>query len=163
MLAKSLLCIVALASSALAVPAPEQTFQLAARQGYDPDCTSTYSVERGDTCDEIRDKFNGTFTTPEFFEWNPQVNANCSNLLPGEIVCVGVGETGPIPPCPVPVKPGLVSNCDACYKIVSGDYCDLVASKNGIPASDLYLWNPDLTSSCSNLEIGYNYCVGVSD
>lgn len=88
--------------------------------------------------------------------------SDCHNLYPGEIVCVGVETTPPNPPgCPVPVAPGLVSNCDRCYTVVSGDYCYAVAQKTGITLSQLYLWNPSLTSDCTNLQLGYNYCVGV--
>lgn len=88
----------------------------------------------------------------------------CSNLFPDQIVCVGVGNpTGAPPSCPVPVKPGVISNCDDCYKVVEGDSCQAILDANNITVAELLAWNPDLNSECSNLEIGYNYCVGVSE
>jgi hypothetical protein len=87
----------------------------------------------------------------------------CSNLALGEVVCIGVNNsTGTAPlACPVPSKPGLVSDCDKCYKVVAGDSCAGVFTDNNITRAEFLAWNPDLDSGCSNLEIGYNYCVGV--
>jgi len=97
---------------------------------------------------------DGTFT---------QKQPNCSNLWVGEVVCVGVSNsTGPPPACPVPVKPGLVSNCHSCYKVVEGDACVTIINSNHITLAQFHTWNPDLNAACTNLEIGYNYCVGVS-
>ncbi|KAI1490785.1 hypothetical protein F5X96DRAFT_516890 [Biscogniauxia mediterranea] len=152
-----------LSGQAIASPAPGRA-ALVARQGYTADCTSTYSVQSGDRCIDIRDKFNATFTLDDFYSWNPQVDQYCSNLYPGEVVCVGVnGTSSPLPSCPAPVKPGIVSNCDACYTVVQYDYCYAVAVDHGITLDQLLAWNPDLNSDCTNLEEGYNYCVGVSE
>ncbi|KAH9903988.1 hypothetical protein F4778DRAFT_76052 [Xylariomycetidae sp. FL2044] len=150
-----------LASTALAAPTTAESVQLVARQGYDPNCTATYSVQPGDTCNKIRDSFNGTFTTDDFYAWNPQVNEYCSNLYPDEIVCVGLGEAGPPPACPVPVAPGLVSNCAACHLVVEGDNCEALAAASGVTYDDILLWNPSLYANCTNLQLDYNYCVGV--
>jgi hypothetical protein len=60
------------------------------------------------------------------------------------------------------VKPGLASDCDSCYKVVEGDSCGAITSSNHITLAQFRAWNPDLNSVCTNLEIGYNYCVGVS-
>ncbi|RWA13205.1 hypothetical protein EKO27_g1909 [Xylaria grammica] len=162
MLAQALLSIVGFAAHGFA--APTTGFDLVARQGYDANCTATYTVQSGDVCNKIRDHFNDVFTLDEFYSWNPQVNSFCSNLYPGEVVCVGVGNsTGAPPACPVPVKAGLIGNCDSCYKVVSGDSCDAILTSNNISLTEFRAWNPDLNSGCTNLEIGYNYCVGVSD
>ncbi|KAI0379819.1 hypothetical protein F5Y04DRAFT_282615 [Hypomontagnella monticulosa] len=153
--------ILAFASSAFAAPAPEFA-HLVARQGYIDTCFRTYSVVSGDSCNVIINKFNATFTLAEFYDWNPQVASDCHNLFPGEVVCVGLENTPSNPPaCPVPVAPGLVSNCDKCYQVVDGDYCYGVAQKNNITIDQLYLWNPSLSTDCTNLQLGYNYCVGV--
>ncbi|KAI5917129.1 hypothetical protein F4810DRAFT_716755 [Camillea tinctor] len=152
-----------LSGQALASPAPGRA-ALVARQGYIDTCTATYAVQSGDRCIDIRDKYNAAFSLDEFYSWNPQVDEYCSNLYPGEVVCVGVGNTtNPQPSCPAPVKPGIVGNCDACYKVVDSDYCYAVAADHGITLDQLLAWNPDLNAACSNLEVGYNYCVGVSE
>ncbi|KAI1376929.1 carbohydrate-binding module family 50 protein [Hypoxylon crocopeplum] len=151
------------ANLALAAPTPEAS-HLVARQGYTEDCFTTYSVESGDTCNVIIDKFNDTFTLDEFYSWNPQVAIGCYNLYPGEIVCAGLNTTSTMPPaCPVPVAAGLVSNCDACYAVAEGDNCYGVAQAGGITIDELRLWNPSLNAACTNLQLGYNYCVGVED
>lgn len=76
---------------------------------------------------------------------------------------MGLNTTSTTPPaCPVPVQPGLVSNCDACYKAVEYDNCYGVSTANDISMDDFFLWNPSLYQNCTNLQIGYNYCVGVS-
>ncbi|KAI0451611.1 hypothetical protein F5B21DRAFT_507095 [Xylaria acuta] len=162
MLAQVLLSVVALATQVFAAPTAE--FELVARQGYIENCTATYTVQSGDNCNVIRDRFGDIFTLTEFYSWNPEVDSFCSNLFPGEVVCVGAGNpTGAPPACAVPVKPGLISNCDSCYKVVTGDSCSRIVSVNKISLAEFLAWNPDLNSVCTNLEIGYNYCVGVSD
>ncbi|KAI0905774.1 hypothetical protein F4823DRAFT_609667 [Ustulina deusta] len=162
MLAEALLSIVAFATQGFAVPSAG--FELVARQGYTTNCTATYTVRSGDTCNAIRDDFGDVYSLADFYSWNPQVDSFCSNLAIGEVVCVGVGNsTGTPVACPVPVKPGLIGNCDDCYKVVSGDSCDGILSANNITLVELRAWNPDINSGCANLEVGYNYCVGVSE
>lgn len=160
MLANAIIFLVAFASQALAAPTPE--IGLVARQGYTANCTATYAVKSGDNCNVIRDLYGDVFSLPDFYSWNPQIDSFCSNLYVGELVCVGVNNsTGPIPACPAPVKPGLSGTCDACYKIASGDSCYAVAAAHGISVAQFLSWNPDVDAACTNLEVGYNYCVGV--
>ncbi|KAI0550704.1 hypothetical protein F4679DRAFT_583373 [Xylaria curta] len=162
MLAQVVLSIGAFAAQAFA--APTAGFELVARQGYVSNCTATYTVQSGDNCNKIRDTFGDIFTLAQFYSWNPEVDSFCSNLFPGEVVCVGVGNPSGSPPaCPVPVKPGLISNCDSCYKVVDGDSCSGIETSKNITLTEFLAWNPDLNSGCTNLEIGYNYCVGVSE
>ncbi|KAL7628067.1 hypothetical protein AAE478_002263 [Parahypoxylon ruwenzoriense] len=152
----------ALAIGQQAFAAPVTDFPLEARQGYSPNCTATYTVVPGDRCIDIIAKLGSTFTLAQFYEWNPQVNSYCTNLYPGQQVCVAIAQTPPPPPaCDAPVAGGMVSNCAKCYKVVEGDYCLLVAGKNGISLGDFYAWNPSVDATCSNLQLGYNYCVGV--
>lgn len=86
----------------------------------------------------------------------------CSNLYPGEVVCVGKNETSAIPPaCPVPIQPGLVSNCAKCYQAVELDNCYKINEAQNITFADFRLWNPSVDAGCTNILSGYNYCVGV--
>ncbi|KAI0882797.1 carbohydrate-binding module family 50 protein [Annulohypoxylon maeteangense] len=142
-----------------AFAAPTEISQLVARQGYVANCNKTYSVVSGDTCNAIIGKLGNTFTLEQFYSWNPQVASDCHNLYPGETVCVGLAPAQPA--CPAPTQPGLVSNCVACYKVVEGDYCYAIAQAKGITVANFLLWNPSVNSACTNLVIGYNYCVGV--
>ncbi|KAH8700984.1 hypothetical protein BGW36DRAFT_425783 [Talaromyces proteolyticus] len=58
-----------------------------------------------------------------------------------------------------PVYPQAKSACKKYYTVVSGDYCLRVEAEAGITASQLMDWNPGLDSSCSNLWLGYQYCI----
>ncbi|KAJ5949650.1 hypothetical protein N7454_001234 [Penicillium verhagenii] len=58
-----------------------------------------------------------------------------------------------------PVYPYATSSCTEYYSVASGDYCEKVESQYGITASELRSWNSGLDESCSNLWLGYQYCV----
>ncbi|KAI1130782.1 hypothetical protein F5Y10DRAFT_262725 [Nemania abortiva] len=161
MLAQALFSVLAFATQGFAAPTPGS--ELVARQGYVSNCTATYTVRMGDDCNAIRDDFGDVFSLADFYSWNPEVNSLCSNLAIGQVVCVAVGNSTSAPPaCPVPVKPGLIGNCDDCYKVVSGDSCSAIFATNNITLTEFRAWNPDVNSGCTNLEVDYNYCVGVS-
>lgn len=58
-----------------------------------------------------------------------------------------------------PKYPGAVPNCKAYVLVVSGDYCQEVEQDVGISASQFLDWNPGLNTLCSNLWLGYEYCI----
>ncbi|PMD28204.1 carbohydrate-binding module family 50 protein [Hyaloscypha hepaticicola] len=62
-------------------------------------------------------------------------------------------------PASASIYPGAVSPCQSYYTVVSGDYCDLVASKTGVSFASLRTLNPGLDAECSNLWLGYRYCI----
>ncbi|BGP16725.1 hypothetical protein JCM10213_009143 [Rhodosporidiobolus nylandii] len=52
-------------------------------------CTAFYHVESGDWCTQIVDKTDGLETLADFYEMNPQIDAeDCKNLWAGYDVCV---------------------------------------------------------------------------
>jgi hypothetical protein len=57
------------------------------------------------------------------------------------------------------IYPGAVSPCQSYYTVVAGDYCDLVASKTGVSFASLRTLNSGLDVQCSNLWLGYEYCI----
>jgi LysM repeat protein len=57
--------------------------------------------------------------------------------------------------------PYAVSSCKSYYTIASGDYCMLVEQKFGITQAQLQQWNAQLKDDCSNLWLGYQYCVSA--
>jgi LysM repeat protein len=57
------------------------------------------------------------------------------------------------------IYPGAVSPCSSYYLVVAGDYCNLVAQKTGISFATLRTLNSGLDATCSNLWLGYKYCV----
>ncbi|KAJ7908935.1 hypothetical protein B0H13DRAFT_1543236, partial [Mycena leptocephala] len=56
-------------------------------------CAQTYTVVANDTCAVIESR-NGV-SDAQLHALNPSINAGCSNLLPGQILCVsGAGGCG---------------------------------------------------------------------
>jgi hypothetical protein len=66
-------------------------------------------------------------------------------------------STSPAPSAQI--YPGAVSTCTSYYEIVPGDYCSLVAEKTGVSFATLRNLNPGLDATCSNLWLGYKYCI----
>ncbi|KAI0916691.1 hypothetical protein AcV5_003111 [Taiwanofungus camphoratus] len=60
------------------------------------DCTTTYVVKLGDTCDDIASA-NGINSTT-LFNNNPQLDAQCDNLYVGEVLCAADSVVAPSPP-----------------------------------------------------------------
>lgn len=58
-----------------------------------------------------------------------------------------------------PVYPGAVSTCQQWTLVTSGDYCLEVEEVVGISASQFMDWNSGLDAVCSDLWLGYEYCV----
>ncbi|KAI1327115.1 hypothetical protein F5Y16DRAFT_372662 [Xylariaceae sp. FL0255] len=161
MLANALFSLTAFAIQGLAIPTSGNSLQ--ARQGYTSNCTATYDVVQGDTCDGIINKYNDTFSLADLYSWNPEIDSNCANLFVGEVICVQVNNmTGTVPACPVPAMQNTISTCDECYLVKEGDSCTSIEAKYGVTLSELVAWNPSINTGCTALEIGYNYCVGVS-
>ena len=89
------------------------------------------------------------------------MGSNCANLWVGEWYCVAVPGT-PTKGAPSPHQSGIASNCNQYYMAKSGDTCYSIAAQNNtFTVSQFEGWNPAVGSSCSNLEVGEWYCVGV--
>ena len=68
---------------------------------------------------------------------NPQIDPVCSNLMPGEELCLA--------------KKG--EDCKKVYQVQPNDSCDEVAEAHGIDLSTLFHNNPQLNKDCTNLYI----------
>lgn len=55
--------------------------------------------------------------------------------------------------------PGVTNDCSKFYQVRSGDFCDRVAQKFGTTFAQLRNLNKELNAVCSNLWLGYDYCV----
>lgn len=62
---------------------------------------------------------------------------------------------------PTPTQTGMVSNCNAFHKVVSGDQCGTIASTAGISLDNFYAWNPAVGTTCQYLYLDYYVCIGV--
>lgn len=58
-------------------------------------CTQQHTVTLGETCASLL--LNGT-TLARFLSWNPDVNANCDNLVAGKAYCVSMASSSTDPP-----------------------------------------------------------------
>ncbi|KGO70454.1 hypothetical protein PITC_014640 [Penicillium italicum] len=54
-----------------------------------PDCKTYHQVSDGESCPAIQ-KEAGGITLVQFREWNPTIDAKCTNLWSGYYVCIGV-------------------------------------------------------------------------
>jgi len=59
------------------------------------------------------------------------------------------------------LAPGVTSNCSKYYTVQSGDTCNSVAQMFGTSFTELQALNTGLDSGCSNLWLGYAYCVAA--
>lgn len=76
---------------------PDQTLCLG-KSG--EDCQTTYQIKADDTCDQITQvhAINSTI----LYANNPQINADCSNIYIGEVLCVGTDFAAPPAPSVIP-------------------------------------------------------------
>ncbi|GJD02511.1 lysM domain-containing protein [Colletotrichum higginsianum] len=144
-------------------------------------CTTWYSAESGESCAVVLGRIG--LTVDQFFTFNPSVKSDCSGMVIGTHYCISTeadgsppGATDYQPPpstttvpssptgiaTPTPVQPGMISNCNKFYKVVSGDGCWAIADDNKIPLEDFYSWNPAIKTDCSGLQADVYVCVGVS-
>ncbi|KAF9455416.1 hypothetical protein BDZ94DRAFT_1205763 [Collybia nuda] len=85
-------------------------------------------------------------TLQELLSLNPNVNAQCSNIYIGEVLCTAKKTTG---------TPSTA--CSRKYTVVSGDTCTVTASKNSLTNAQLLALNPGL--SCNAMIPDTEICV----
>jgi LysM repeat protein len=103
-------------------------------------CSRTYTIKAGDFCDKISQAQN--VSTYQLAAINPAIiNKGCSNLTPGESICLGlVGE-----------------DCSTTQVVQPGDTCAGIAATNGLNMTILRLNNPQLDNSC-DIYVGEVLC-----
>jgi len=104
-------------------------------------CSRTYTVKAGDICDSISAANN--VSTYQLAVANTVINSGCTNLSPGQNLCLG--------------SPG--ADCTSTYVVKPNDDCDIVASNNKINSTLLRANNPQLNGGCTNMYIGEVLCV----
>ena len=122
-------------------------------------CGKYYQVQSGDYCQLLALNFSIPYDL--FRQINPSVNANCTNLIPGDYYCVKpiynwnatasatVSSSFVTPPAATP--PGTTAQCYKYYKVVSSDTCSGIEQQFGLTFAVFQGWNPSLKSDCSNL------------
>jgi len=104
-------------------------------------CTRSYTVAAGDICDAISAKEN--VSTYQLATLNPSINAECTNLQIGQVLCLGTeGE-----------------DCQDVWVVEADDTCDSIAECASTNATMLLLNNPNINDQCTNIYIGQVLCV----
>lgn len=143
----------------LAAPRPANAYANATT-----DCAQYYTVQNGDGCGSIEGSF--ALTNSQFDQLNPGLASGCTNLILGDAYCVlptvpfsASSSTGP----PNNVAPGTITDgCTAYYTVKSGDSCGVIESNFNITLTQITIWNPEINSQCTNIQVGLAYCVALS-
>lgn len=141
-----------------------------------PHKCETYTVQQDDTCAGLVQQFGYAFTQSQLVAWNVDISRGCDNLalLVGAQICVSfpgdvasMTTTSPpqsatVAPVPTNVVDGTNTRCSRYYEVKLDDTCASVSTNQGIALQEFYFLNPELnTTSCSNLFLGYSYCVAA--
>jgi len=93
----------------------------------------------------------------------PTPATSTTTAAPEPTVSVSTTPAAPSPTATAssaaPIYPSAISPCLEYYTVVASDYCVLIEMKFGISASQFTSWNPGLDQACTNLWLGYQYCV----
>ncbi|KAK6072405.1 LysM domain-containing protein [Seiridium cupressi] len=135
--------------------------------GIPSSCQSYYLAVTDDTCDTVLSLVS-YITEDQFFEWNPALNGDCQGMWVGYYYCIANFDSGAVPMPTVTTKPSaaapsITASCTSWYNATVGDTCDRIALQFGTFSEDDFIgWNPDVWSTCDNLQMGLYYCVAVS-
>ncbi|KAF7544085.1 hypothetical protein G7Z17_g10232 [Cylindrodendrum hubeiense] len=155
-------------ATAAAKPSPTQ-------DGLIESCTTFYFAAKGDTCAKIITKY-GTFSSDDFYKWNPAVGKDCSGIWASTYYCVGIPGTPTTKPAapttakptttggvetPSPIQEGMAKNCNKFHKIASTTTCNSIESYYKLPLSQFLLWNPAVGKDCTSLWVDTYVCVSV--
>ncbi|KAF9002293.1 hypothetical protein BDQ17DRAFT_1425955 [Cyathus striatus] len=105
-------------------------------------CTRTYTVVTGDTCDLISEK-EGVSSFQLTSVNSATINSECSNLFVGEVLCLATQE----------------EDCTDVAVVQSGESCLEIADNSGISVTWLIENNPNVNTDCTNLRPGEVLCV----
>lgn len=105
-------------------------------------CTRFYEVKSGDFCDKIAAE-QGVSSFQVAAANVGTINAACSNLFVGQIICLA--------------RTSL--NCSPVVVVESGNTCTSIATQAGITFADVLNNNPNVNPNCSNIFPGLVLCV----
>jgi hypothetical protein len=140
-------------------------------------CNTGYLLTT-DTCNGTITALAGSnVTLADFQTWNPHMIGTCDQLVGNQYFCIsphggfvdlpspvynptgasGTYYTTATPPGPTPT--GTTAKCRLYYEAKTGDTCQVLALRYGISLDDFLALNPELLADCTNLWLGYSYCV----
>ncbi|KAJ6534398.1 hypothetical protein B0H19DRAFT_1185942 [Mycena capillaripes] len=122
-------------------------------------CLRWYTVANGDGCTSIQTKFG--LSVSQFSALNPELTSTCTNLVLGDAYCVrAIGQISAVVP-PNAISGTDNDNCAKYDTVISGDSCGAIESRNGISNSLFLALNPEISSTCNNIQLGGAYCVAA--
>ncbi|ERS97472.1 hypothetical protein HMPREF1624_05640 [Sporothrix schenckii ATCC 58251] len=138
-------------------------------------CTRYYTVVPQDTCYKIDTLFGISFD--QLLAWNPNaINADCTNLNVGQVLCVSTGNTttsasSSATSSTAPTSSSAASAsasptpvaCAKYYTVAGGDSCYKIDTKYGLTFAELQALNPTvgINKDCTNLQPGEVLCVAA--
>ncbi|KAI0089986.1 hypothetical protein BDY19DRAFT_992924, partial [Irpex rosettiformis] len=109
------------------------------------DCSRSYKVNDGDTCDIISAK--ESVSTYQLALVNKGViDSGCDNLFVGEVICLGI----------------IGQDCTTVHTVKNGNTCDAIEEWAGIDFATLLANNKNINNQCSNLRSGEVLCTASS-
>jgi len=115
---------------------------VAALPAFAAQCSRSYTVKAGDTCDLISAAQN-TSTYQLAVVNSGTVNQECTNLAIGQTLCLGNAN----------------EDCQTTHVVQDGDICNDIMTTYGINATMLYTNNPNINEGCTNIYPGEVLCV----
>lgn len=139
----------------------------------------TMKIGWGETCESLRKSISTTsnnVTTTQFSTWNWRIVGKCDAVRGDQYICKGPPGGVYTPPPPVyaptaassyystanhaqPTSTGTIADCGRYHDVASGDTCNSVALRYGITFGDMRTFNTQINTDCTNLWLGYSYCV----
>ncbi|KAF4553630.1 putative glycosyl hydrolases family 18 protein 5 [Elsinoe fawcettii] len=134
-------------------PTAQRRYRLARNLQARADCRTT-KVVSGDSCASLASRCGVDGNT--FMSYNTQANF-CATLAVGQQVCCSSGTLPNIKP-----RPNADGSC-AAHTVASGEYCQLIASSNGITLDELNGFNKQTWgwTGCNNLQLGIKICLST--
>ncbi|KAK3901351.1 hypothetical protein C8A05DRAFT_44983 [Staphylotrichum tortipilum] len=152
-------------STTISAPGPTPT-------GTTQECYKWHLVVSGDNCALLQNTLG--VTTPQLVAWNPDLNADCSNLKLGTAYCI----QGPPIPSPTTtttatstttssILPPTTSSSSSSsphhasgstYTVVAGDWCARIWEEFNLTEAEFRGLNPGLGADCG-IQVGERVCV----
>ncbi|KAJ9119481.1 hypothetical protein QFC24_005714 [Naganishia onofrii] len=106
-------------------------------------CTRNATVEAGNTCDIISQKYSVP-TYQLALVNSPTIDSGCTNIQPGQELCLGWKSM----------------DCSTTHTVTIGDTCWGISSRYGVPVETIYGNNPQVDAeTCNNIYVGEVLCV----
>ncbi|KAL0060822.1 hypothetical protein AAF712_012361 [Marasmius tenuissimus] len=120
-----------------------------------PACTQQYTVQPGDSCNAIEKNFKLTSGTVRSL--NSLVNPQCTNLYPGQSLCLSTSSSGSSGGGGGGGGGG--ASCSQAYTVQSGDTCSKIEKNFGLSAGSVIEFNSAVNSQCTNMYPGQSLCL----